>query len=71
MMVFLTYCWACKAGDHSGHHKVIQAVPPGMMGGTQCRCEGECKNFPPPEALFPEVAGLRAGEGESHTPEGS
>jgi hypothetical protein len=29
-------------GRHDEHHRVIQAAPEGMIGGSACRCEGEC-----------------------------
>ncbi len=41
-MVLLTDCFACRAGDHSRHHEVIQDVPPGMLGGVRCACKGDC-----------------------------
>jgi hypothetical protein len=44
-MVLLTYCLACKYGDHERHTEVIQAAPEGMLGGSRCKCQGECKHF--------------------------
>jgi hypothetical protein len=48
-MVLLTYCLACKYGDHERHTEVIQAAPEGMLGGSRCKCQGECKHFAPRE----------------------
>lgn len=49
-MVCLTYCHACQFGMHSEHIKDFDPAPPGVMGGAQCPCEGECveKNKQPP-----------------------
>lgn len=41
-MVLLTICSACRGGKHDEHRRVIQAAPKGMIGGSACRCEGEC-----------------------------
>ncbi len=41
-MVLLIDCFGCRAGDHSRHHEVIQAAPPGMLGGKRCVCTGDC-----------------------------
>ena len=41
-MTYLTICDACQDGDHSRHYRVVQAVPEGMLGGSVCRCQGEC-----------------------------
>jgi hypothetical protein len=38
----LTLCLACQAGDHAHHQRVLQPVQEGVMGGAECRCEGEC-----------------------------
>jgi hypothetical protein len=35
-------CIPCQHGDHAGHHRIVQTVPEGMMGGQECHCEGEC-----------------------------
>ncbi|HXQ39152.1 MAG TPA: hypothetical protein VN843_34450 [Anaerolineales bacterium] len=37
-----TICDACQYGEHDKHRRVIQAPPPGMLGGMGCRCKGEC-----------------------------
>lgn len=37
-----TICSACEMGRHQDHVDVIQAPPPGMLGGSSCYCEGEC-----------------------------
>lgn len=36
-------CIPCQHGDHDGHHRIVQTVPEGMMGGQECHCEGECR----------------------------
>lgn len=41
-MTRLTICNACQMGDHGHHRKVVQAVPEGMIGGSVCKCNGEC-----------------------------
>lgn len=41
-MSALTICGACERGEHQHHRKVVQAVPPGMLGGSVCKCRGEC-----------------------------
>lgn len=57
-MVLLHPCQACEMGEHDKHHEVIQAAPPGMLGGAACPCKGECVDgrYCPPE--FPNL--LRA-----------
>lgn len=35
-------CIPCQHGDHASHHRIVQTVPKGMMGGQECHCEGEC-----------------------------
>lgn len=50
-MVRITKCFACKAGDHKNHYEVVQAVPPGMMGGARCFCKGECEGKPEPDPV--------------------
>lgn len=40
--MLLTICVACRHGFHDGHVDVIQAPPPGVLGGSSCYCEGEC-----------------------------
>lgn len=41
-MVLLGICGDCQYGNHDDHRRVIQAAPEGMLGGSACRCEGEC-----------------------------
>ena len=41
-MVCLTYCIACRYGQHDGHIKDFAPAPEGVMGGAQCPCDGEC-----------------------------
>jgi len=41
-MSFNTICTPCQMGEHQRHHRVVQAVPEGMMGGSVCTCKGEC-----------------------------
>lgn len=41
-MTLLHPCAPCEMGNHDAHHEVIEAAPPGMMGGIQCPCKGEC-----------------------------
>lgn len=50
-MVCLTYCIACAHGQHDGHIKDFEPAPPGVMGGSQCPCEGECVERYKPPAL--------------------
>jgi hypothetical protein len=66
-MVLLTICSACRGGRHAEHHRVIQAVPEGMIGGTACRCEGECADgrYVPKQFTNIHRAVVRAYE-ESH-----
>lgn len=42
-MVLLTLCIPCQHGNHDDHMEVIQAAPPGMMGGARCPCKGDCR----------------------------
>jgi hypothetical protein len=48
-------CIPCQWGDHEHHHRVVEAVPKGVMGGCECHCEGECveraRRNPPPEII--------------------
>lgn len=37
-----TICSSCELGLHDAHNEIIQAPPPGVMGGSSCRCRGEC-----------------------------
>ena len=41
-MTYWGICSSCQYGDHEHHIPVMQAVPPGVIGGAKCRCEGEC-----------------------------
>lgn len=43
-MTLITECIPCQYGDHDHHHRVVQAVPEGVMGGAICVCEGECRD---------------------------
>jgi hypothetical protein len=36
-------CWACQAGDHKHHKRIVEAAPKGMLGGVVCPCKGECQ----------------------------
>lgn len=46
-----TICSACEMGLHESHVDVIQQPPPGMLGGSSCRCRGECRDgrYVPPQ----------------------
>lgn len=37
-----TICFPCELGEHQDHHEIIEAPPPGVLGGSRCRCQGEC-----------------------------
>lgn len=39
-----TICPPCEMSDHKRHHRTVQAVSEGMMGGAVCTCKGECKD---------------------------
>lgn len=39
----LVWCIPCQYGAHEEHIEVIEACPPGMMGGASCPCQGECR----------------------------
>jgi hypothetical protein len=41
-MVMIGDCIACQYGQHDGHHKIVQAVPDGVIGGIRCECKGDC-----------------------------
>jgi hypothetical protein len=43
-MVRIGMCIPCQMGNHARHHKTIQAVPKGMLGGATCGCKGECED---------------------------
>jgi hypothetical protein len=59
MMVALIKCHACRAGDCANCEGGGPA-PEGVMGGTECPCEGKCKPEPNPmvdamvEAVTPQ-----------------
>lgn len=42
-MAFITTCAACQMGDHDRHQHVVQPVPEGVLGGSVCGCQGDCK----------------------------
>jgi len=41
-MTLVHDCIPCQHGFHEEHHRIVQTVPEGMMGGQECHCEGEC-----------------------------
>jgi hypothetical protein len=41
-MVLVHLCIACQHGDHAGHIQG-QKAPPGVLGGWECPCTGNCK----------------------------
>jgi hypothetical protein len=51
-------CQACQFGNHNEHIEIIEAAPPGMMGGVRCVCKGDCKGNLPKDVrkLFGAVA---------------
>lgn len=55
-----TICNACQDGDHKRHHRVVQAVPEGMLGGSVCVCGGECADGRYRKTLD-ELMGLKPG----------
>lgn len=41
-MVALALCPSCQWGDHEGHITQWNPAPPGVFGGQNCPCEGDC-----------------------------
>jgi hypothetical protein len=58
-----TICHACEDGDHKRHQRVVQAVSPGMLGGSVCVCQGECKDGRYKKTID-ELLGLKPGDYE-------
>jgi WhiB family transcriptional regulator, redox-sensing transcriptional regulator len=46
-MSVLVDCGACQAGDHARHDSSHHG-PPGVLGGHQCGCQGNCRPRPLP-----------------------
>lgn len=62
-MVAHTLCIPCQYGDHDDHYEVVQACPPGMLGGARCPCEGECRDRPHAVPLIVDRPGLQLPDG--------
>lgn len=54
-MVLLRPCWACQRGNHDEHTETVQAAPPGLLGGVECPCMGECDDGKYGPAQFPDL----------------
>ena len=73
-MVLVGICAACQYGRHDGHTPVIQQAPPGMLGGAECGCTGDCAGNMPASADFTRFLkplpadASTAGEGSGVSP---
>jgi hypothetical protein len=71
VMSRISECDGCRMGDHKRHRRVIQAVPPGMMGGVVCGCRGECvKRGPRHDPQVDMIMRMVRDAGFSEAPDG-